>query len=238
MKVSIVTAILNSHKVVERQMRHYKGMPLPRDVEVIFVDDGSDPPLNPRAEPNFNFKLIATNDFRAWTQPKARNIGVKDAVGEYIIVTDIDHILSRTLIDTVRSGQWDVVRFRRELGIIDELGQFTQDVEELVRYGVPRERLERRGVRVTPHTNSFGIRRDLYWKLGGVSEKRVGMEVHPHREEQPIKAGYKKLAQDGKITVNADDERPVIYVIPNGRFCGDKDYNPFGLFHDLKRKTR
>jgi hypothetical protein len=34
------------------------------------------------------------------------------------------------------------------------------------------------------------------------------------------------------------DERPTIYMFPNGRYCGEKDFNPFGLFHDLKRKTR
>ena len=237
MRLSIVTAILNSQEAVNRQLLHYEQMDLPDTIEIIFVDDGSNPPLV--AETTLkNFLLLQTNDFREWTQPAARNFGVKRAIGDFIIVTDIDHILSRELIDTVCSGKWDVVRFRREVGVLEWDGHFTQRPYVLSTYGFPLDRIERRGLKITPHTNSFGIRRDLYWELGGVSEKMVGSGKHPNREEQPIKKGYKKLAAQGKIKLCSDKERPVIYMFPNGRFCGDKDFNPFGLFHDLKRMTR
>jgi hypothetical protein len=29
-----------------------------------------------------------------------------------------------------------------------------------------------------------------------------------------------------------------LYMFPNGQFCGDVDYNPFSLFHELTRKTK
>jgi hypothetical protein len=45
----------------------------------------------------------------------------------------------------------------------------------------------------------------------------------------------KKLNHLG-ATKCPDDERPWIYVFPNGRFSGSRDANPLGLFHSLDRK--
>ena len=39
----------------------------------------------------------------------------------------------------------------------------------------------------------------------------------------------------GTVTMNPD--RTTLWMFPNGQFCGDVDYNPFGLFHGLTRKT-
>jgi len=44
-KLSIIIPVLNSHEIVRRQIAHFKKMNLPDDVELIIVDDGSDPPL-------------------------------------------------------------------------------------------------------------------------------------------------------------------------------------------------
>jgi len=237
LKISIITAILNSPEIVRRQILHYRKLNLPDDIEIIFVDDGSDPPLE---DPGnlANFRLLYTHDFRHWTQPAARNFGVKQAVGKYIIVTDIDHILSRDLIDTVYSEIYDVLRFQREVGVLDENGDFSQDFEKIAAWGFPLDRLHRKGLHISPHTNSFAMTRNLYWKFGGVSEKHVGSGKHPNREEQPVKRRWKKYWKQGRIRMTEDDDRPVIYAIPNGRFCGHKDTNPFGYFHSLERKTR
>ena len=80
MKLSIVIPVLNSHEIVRRQMEHfihtevvdlvYEGL-----VEVIIVDDGSDPPLWELEYRYPWFELLSTNDKTPWTQPKARNIG-------------------------------------------------------------------------------------------------------------------------------------------------------------------
>jgi hypothetical protein len=37
--------------------------------------------------------------------------------------------------------------------------------------------------------------------------------------------------------VMTDEDRPTLFMYPNGQFCGDVDFNPFGLFHKLSRKT-
>lgn len=223
MKASIVIAVLNSHEVLRRQFLHFEKMNLADDIEIIIIDDGSEPPLQGSLK---NLTIWPTNDKRPWTQPIARNIGARMARGEYLICTDIDHILSRKLIDTVLSSDYDVIRFKREAGVLDENGEFTQDMAILQAYGYEKNR----GLRMSAHGNSYAIRRELFLELGG-SQQRTR---YPNRDEQKIKRGLHRLGDKVKMLIN--DDRPTIYMIPNGRFCGDKDYNPFGLFHNLSRK--
>ena len=229
--VSIVIAILNSHEIVRRQIIHFHKMHLPPEVEILFIDDGSIPPLAEHF-PHFflkGIKIHATNDFRPWTQQIARNKGVKMASGEYVICTDIDHILTRELIDTVMSTTCDVVRFKRQAGVLDENGNLTQDVNELVRWGLPQARIDKKGLLLRPHGNSYGIRRELYLRLGGSREDKV--TTYPSRDEVPMK---RKIKKDPSITIS--EYSPTIYMFPNGFYCGYKDYNPFGMFHNLSRK--
>jgi len=44
-RLSIIIPVLNSHEIVRRQIAHFEKMDLPDDIELIIVDDGSDPPL-------------------------------------------------------------------------------------------------------------------------------------------------------------------------------------------------
>ena len=232
MKVSIVTAVLNSHEVVRRQILHYNRMNLPGDVEFILVDDGSKPPIHYRGfeQPNFKFMLYHTQNFKPWTQPAARNFGARRANGETLICTDIDHIVTEELIEIARNPHADVIRFKREAAVLTKEGLFTQDMNVLREYGYNRN-----GLRIAPHGNSYIINKKLYIALGGVDERYVGTGKYPNREEVPLKRKLKELWQSGKITVIDDSTKPTIYMIPNGRYCGDKDYNPFGLFHNLSR---
>lgn len=232
MKVSIVTAILNSHEVVRRQLLHYKNMPLPKDVELIFVDDGSEPPLTYTiGDTPYSFIMYVTNDKRSWTQPAARNFGAKKARGEVLILTDIDHIISNKVVKLARKCPADVVRFKREAAVIDGNGEFTQDMNVLHKYGYIKNTLP-----ISPHGNSYIIKKDLYLSLGGVDESYVGTGKYPNREEVPLKKKLKKLWEAGEITIIDDETKPTIYMIPNGRYCGEDDYNPFGLFHNLSRQ--
>lgn len=223
MRASIVIAVLNSHEVVRRQLLHFERMALPDDIEIVLVDDGSDPPIEGSLK---NLTIHATHDTRPWTQPIARNTGAKLARGEWLICTDIDHILTRPLIDFVLASDADVVRFKREAGVLDESGVLTQDRDALTAYGYETHR----GLAMNPHGNSYAIKRDLFLQLGG-SQQRTR---YPNRDEQKIKRGLHKLGDAVKVI--KDDTRPTIYMIPNGRFCGSRDYNPFGLFHGLTRE--
>jgi hypothetical protein len=74
-----------------------------------------------------------------------------------------------------------------------------------------------------------------------VSERYCGTGTYPNREEIPFKKIINPMIESEQIKYIGDDNRPSVYLIPNGKFCGDgtdKDYNPFGLFHSLKREGR
>lgn len=243
MRLSIVTAVLNSPEVVRRHALYYRNMPLPDDVEWIVVDDKSVPPLDIADYDLPRMTIVEHTLPGMWTQPAARNFGAKHATGDYLLCTDIDHILTLDLINFARTTDFDFVKLRREVAVLDEHGRFIQTEAEVLRYGFEKSRFDRGGFHITPHTNSFIIKRQLYLDLGGVSEKRVIFGKHPNREEVSLRKMVWQLRKDGKVRIldeesNGKDERPTIYMFPNGRFCGDKDYNPFGLFHQLPRKTR
>jgi len=61
MKLSIIVSIFNSHEIVRRQFLHYERLGLPPDVEILFMDDSSDPPLEYNG-PLKNIKIIPVNN--------------------------------------------------------------------------------------------------------------------------------------------------------------------------------
>ena len=233
MKLSLVVAVLDSHEVVRRQVLHYRKMPLPDGVEVIFMDDGSDPPL---CDPSGTVRIVPTGDTREWTWAVARNSGARIARGEYLLLTDIDYIVSLEAIRDALAFTGDKLRFKREFGVLDENGDFTQDKLVLHSYGLSLERMNSsKGVRFPPHPNNFVIRRALFLEMGGYVEHRVG-RPYPQREDGEFKRRWMQWVADGKASDS--DHRPTIYMFPNGQYCGDVDSNPFGLFHNLTRKTK
>lgn len=235
MKLSIILPVLNSHEIVRRQLLHFDKIGIPDDVEVIILDDGSTPALE--AEPRPWLTLHKTNDFREWTWAVARNTGARLARGEYFIMADLDHIITREIIDTVLAFNGDFMRFNREFAVLDENGNLTQDREILEKYGLPKNR----DTKFTPHRNQFAISKDFYWnKMGGFREDRIG-KPYPQREDGDFAKKWRLLHEAGEVRDFDDlvgyDKRVTLYMFPNGKFCGDVDHNPFNLFHTLSRKT-
>jgi len=234
MKLSIIVAVLDSHEIVRRQILHYWGMRFPRpDVEVIFMDDGSDPPLH---FPCDTVRIIPTNDFRPWTWAVARNSGAKIARGEYLLMTDIDYIIPQEALDAALAFTGDKMRFKREFGVLDKQGQISQDHEVLKAYGLSAERLASKGVKMPPHPNNFLMRRELFLEMGGYLEDRVG-QPYPQREDGEFKRRWMSWVEQGKC--HDSNHRPTLLMFPNGQFCagGDVDSDPMNLFHKLTRKT-
>lgn len=227
MKLSICIPVLNSHEIVRRQVLHYDKMGLP-DFEVVIADDGSRPPL-------LNYgsrivKIFPTHDYRPWTQPLARNFAARHASGKYLLMTDIDHIIPREAVVAALDFTGDKMRFVREMGVLDENGDLTQDMGVLRSYGLTESRIAERGVKLPPHSTHFLMRADIFWRLGGY---KTDLDRYPHREDAHLKRRWKKLVAQGEAVDS--EQRPVIYMFPNGRFCGDDDANPLGLFHGLSR---
>jgi hypothetical protein len=232
--LSIIISILNSQEILRRQLLWFERMNLPDDIEFIFLDDGSDPPLHDCGIKLRNLTLHATNDKREWTVELARNLGAKMAKGEYLLMTDIDYILPYKAINVVRTLTEDKMRFEREFAVLDENGKFSQDLDMLRKYGLLEERIQNRGVRIPPHPNNFIMRKETFFRIGGYREDRVGVP-YPNGGDRWFKRTWAKHYEAGDVTMA--DRREMIYMFPNGQFCGDVDYNPFGLFHDLSRKS-
>jgi hypothetical protein len=205
-------------------------------VEIIYVDDGSEPMHEATTYDLKNFVLTWTFDYRPWTWALARNKGAKLAKGEYLIMTDLDYIIPKEAIMFVREFTGQYMGFRREFGVLDENGNFTQDKQALLAYGLPRERYETKGTLLPAHTNNFALLKDLFFEMGGYREDRIGMP-YPQGEDNDWRKKRKRWESAGKLTLLEDSKRPVIYMFPNGRWCGDVDYNPHNLFHTLSRKS-
>jgi glycosyltransferase involved in cell wall biosynthesis len=233
MNVSIIMPVLDSHEVVRRHILHWGRMDLPDDVEILIMDDGSDPPLK------FDSDVVTihpTHETRPWTSSIARNRGAKLARGRNLILVDVDYILTEKLIMAVREFTGQRMQFAREFGVLDEDGNFTQDKEALLGYGLLPKRYEERGAKVPPHPNAYAMNRDVFWELGGYDEGLVLRRQYPQGEDNLFKRRWAQWQAAGKG--HTDAYRPMIYMFPCGQFCGDVDYNPHDLFHDLSRKTK
>ena len=233
MKMTLIIPVLNSHEMLRRYLLYLEKIGVQDDTEIIIMDDGSDVPL--KYDGPLPVTIIATNDKRPWTSSLARNRAARLAKGEYLIMVDLDHIITKEIMDMTRTFGGQKITFNREFAVLREDGTITQDIDILVAHGLPRERFLTKGVATAPHQNMFVMRKDIFWELGGYREDLVD-RPYPQGEDRLFKTLWYQWERDGKG--KAHDERPVVYVFPTGYVCGDVDYNPKGLFHDLSRKNR
>ncbi len=234
MKLSIVIAVYNSHGAVERQMKHFADMNLPDDIEIILVDDGSSPPL--KGYHLKNLKIHYTNDKRPWTQGLARNAGCKLATGEYVLCTDIDHILSKEAIMDSYNFTGDKMIFPRYFGVLLEDGTLSQEPKDLEIYGLDMTRLKtKRGLYASVHGNTYCMKRSTFWLLGGNSEKNCTLGRHAGSREGEDSVmnrrwNHHAAANGIKLAVGSK-----IYMFPVARYHIDGNTNPLGLFNNLSQ---
>lgn len=232
MKLSIIFTIFESYEATRRQALYFSKMDLPDDIEFVFVDDGSEP-----EHPYYdlkNLKMVYTHDKRPWTQGIARNIGVKNATGNYILCTDIDHILSKEAIMACYEFKGTRMIFPRYLAVLTEEGELTQDVKIMKEYGFDEARLKtRRGFYASVHGNTYCMPRALFWELGGNDESRslYGHHAPGGRGEDAVL--NHKYTNWIKTHESLSVAGPKIYMFTNGRYNVNKDPNPKGLFHTL-----
>ena len=235
MRLSIVIAFLDSHEAVKRQVKYFYNMHLPTDIEFIFVDDGSDPEHKQEDYHLENLRIIHTYDKRPWTQGIARNVGVKHATGEYVLCTDIDHILSKEAIMACYNFTGNKLIFPREIAVLLEDGTLTQNKDILIDYGCdPNMFISKRGLYASYHGNTYCMPREVFWLLGGNDESHClyGKHAGSKKGEDSVmntRWTHWALANGKKCEVG-----PKIFMFSNGRYNINKDPNPKGLFHKLK----
>ena len=223
MKLSIVISVYQSHEIVRRQVLHFKKMNLSQDCELIIVDDGSNPPI-PEA-------TIATGNNLAWTQGLGRNLGATKAKGEYLFMTDIDHIISKEAIEDALSFTGNKMIFRRQIAILDENGDIKQDKETLKQWGYEKDKLD-----ASVHGNTFVIKRSIFEELGGYDPEKSLIGYHPKSRQGDdchFNAKWNRKYAGQRPDVGRD-----IYMFPIGRFHKYGDLNPKGLFHNLSQTNQ
>lgn len=218
MKLSIVISVYQSYEIVRRQVLYLESLKLP--FELIIVDDGSDPPIKEAS--------YQTGNKLAWTQGLGRNLGASKATGEYLFMTDIDHILSKEAIEDALNFTGNKMVFRRQIAVLDENGKLTQDREVLKHWGYEKENLD-----ASVHGNTFVMKRSIFEELGGYDPKHSLIGYHPIKQFGDDCYFNSKWNQKyrGLGTPQGRD----IYMFPVGRFNKNGDLNPFGLFHNLSQ---
>jgi glycosyltransferase involved in cell wall biosynthesis len=220
MRLSLIVSVLESYEVVRRQLLHL-GRILPADCELILVDDGSVPPLRATCEgvpAPANFVLHATNDFRPWTQARARNAGADLARADRLVFFDVDHVLTADVLRACAEYPGDKLHWVRRPGVLDDSGRLVTDPITLVEYGMtdPSPSI---------HVNSFMIRRSLFRALGGYDERFAGRYGG---EDIDLNDRYRQLCRRGVARPEGVDGAG--YVFPNPA----RDVKR--LFHSLSRE--
>lgn len=239
--ISIICPIYNSPVIFYEQLlylsRILKG--LDKDVEMIFVDDGSKQSLidiynkfiasnklifhknNVYLNKRYfdNFKILETKSKLAWNQPAARNLGAKHARGNYLLFFDIDHIITRGMVEDLFYFHGDMFRWCRRYAILKD-GKIYRKKEFLVREGLkPEINLNKKfGV-----SNIFGIKKEIFDKLGGYDEQFCGRYGGDDTDFM------KRFGYSGYRMYTNKQNMHMMYVYPNPRISKK--------FHDLHRQA-
>lgn len=150
------------------QFRNWLGWPPEyRDrLEVIVVDDGSTtspaidvprPPQLPRS------RIYRVLEDRPWHQHAARNLGAYVADAGWMLLTDMDHVLTADAAGAL---------FKLlDAGALDDRSIYTLDRIE-ADSGLPTLGVDRKP---KPHPNSFLVTRETFWRIGGYDEDFCGV---------------------------------------------------------------
>lgn len=147
-RVTLVLPFYCNHEFIKTQVGSWQAWPqeVREHVEVVVVDDGSPKPLPPLSVAGVRVRQFQIEVDRRWNWLAARNIGAHHAAGEWLLLTDMDHLVPDETMDAAIYAQLDPT----------------------VVYAFQRK--EHTGERISPHSASFLMTKHLFWKIGGYDE--------------------------------------------------------------------
>lgn len=133
-------------------------------IEIVLVDDGSPEPDHamsvPRPEGLPSLRIYRVLEDIPWHQHGAKNLAAKEALGPWLFLTDMDHLMPADSLQRLFG--------RIEAAAIDDVFMFH-------RVDAPDGKPTRndRG-ELKPHCNTFAMSKAHYWTVGGYDEDCVG----------------------------------------------------------------
>lgn len=161
--VTLITPYYRNVEMLKRQIEEWHNYP--NGFLHIIVDDGSPEPALPIVQEYAASNLLPhiavyriLEDI-PWNREEARNLGAQEALTEWMVHHDIDHLLPSSAAQQLLcfapdpSHWYRFPRWRR--GMADDTRK-KDDLPPQVRFG-----------QIHPHIDSYLIRKAMYWQTGG-----------------------------------------------------------------------
>lgn len=150
-RLTLVYPYYENPTFFQRQVAHWRSFwGVSASVSIIVVDDGSPEPLQHPGKMPMPLKVFRIEQDVRWNWLAARNIGAHHAEDGWLLLTDIDHLVPEQTLISALMGAHDpsvVYAFSRK--------EYTGEI-------------------ATPHSASFLMTREMFWRIGGYDETFSG----------------------------------------------------------------
>lgn len=200
--ISIVFAYYENPSMLALQWKEIAAYPasIKSAIEILVVDDAS--PRTPAASVTRPRGLPRHRVYRIekdipWNQDAARNIGAHEAHGQWLLLTDIDHVVPASTLE----------------------GLLAAPLDSSVFYSFGRVKFDS-GESREPHPNSYFMAKNMYWDIGGHDEDFAGIygkdvlfrrRALAHAREVPLvdlplaRVGQSMVADSGTWTISREN---------------------------------
>lgn len=181
MSLSIVMPYYRNPRMLARHLQLWRDdwpTSLKAQVEIVLVDDGSPSEtarevLQGQGTENLPaLSLYRVTEDRLWHQHGARNLGAHVAKGDWLLMTDMDHMIPTSTLEAALA-----ILLQANENAVLTFGRVDAPANTAWRPDDWREfkRSVREDGSLKPHVNSFVISHTAYWKLGGYDEELCGI---------------------------------------------------------------
>ena len=160
MKLTLIYSYYRNFEMFKRQLQEWAAYPedIRKHIEFIVTDDCSPKGqiylVKPFIPAGLTIRLFRILEKKAWNWLACRNIGAHHAAGEWILMTDMDHMVSA---DNASRIMAELPRLKK-----DKVYLFTRvDAPDMRPY--------------KPHDDSYLMTREMFWRIGGYDEELSGL---------------------------------------------------------------